>query len=843
MKFCHLFFIALCFPLVSWAQEPYEEEDLRVVLNKLETQHDVQFSYLDELIAGKTVKLDTSRTLNENLSSLELSTRLRFETLNEGYIILRNYRADDRVSLCGIIEDHQGNSLLGVSVGYSTVEGVFSNGEGEFQLDSIPFDSWLTLRYVGYATKRVKVSRLPFNKCTVLRLAESIEELQEVIVSDYLATGIVKNKNTVRLDPHSLKTLSGLSEPDILQSIQQVPGVNSPFETAAGLHVRGGLPDQNLILWNGIKTYNQGHFFGMISAFNPYITDKVDFIKHGTPAMYGDRISSVVDISSKKDVSNDFSGGVGSNMLYADGYIDIPVVSDKISIQLSVRRSFTDVLETPTYSQMSDRVFQNTKIGESTSNDQQVENSFYFNDFSFNSIWQISTNNKLIINGLYNRNELNFESLNEPANQSFNDQLIHANEGINVNWESQPTDKFEFNVSSSFSRYILQYSFVQTEADTTTESSKKNFVEDFSLQLNGTYQVTDKSSIGGGYHGNQTRIQYAYETEAPSYNIVLDADNSTIRTHSGYVEYIYEDDKTFIRPGVRMNYYEELGETFWEPRLYAQRAISESVSLSLSGEYRTQVASQIKESVVSDLSLENKVWALASPDRFPVLTSFQLGAGAGYKKLGWTAEVEGYRKKVNGVTTLIFGYLNGLENQFREGSSSIYGVDSFLKKTWLNYETWISYSYIRTQNLFTGLNDDQPFPGSWSIEHTFRWSNVLSYKNWEISLGWFWHTGKSFTEVQPTENGQSGPVQIFYESINANNLTPYHRMDLSVMREFSSANTALRYRVGLSVLNVYNRKNLLNREFRTTPSLENELIDTRVYSLGITPNLVFRIFW
>ncbi|MEQ9302449.1 MAG: hypothetical protein RJQ14_00935, partial [Marinoscillum sp.] len=110
-----------------------------------------------------------------------------------------------------------------------------------------------------------------------------------------------------------------------------------------------------------------------------------------------------------------------------------------------------------------------------------------------------------------------------------------------------------------------------------------------------------------------------------------------------------------------------------------------------------------------------------------------------------------------------------------------------------------------------------------------------------FSLGWKWHTGKAYTDVA-LENGENGPVTIGFDEINGENLPVYHRLDFSALYEIHPEGK-VRFRVGLSVLNLYNRKNVLNREFRTTPTLDNELIDTRIYSLGITPNLVFRMFW
>ena len=843
MKYGPWYFFMLCMPMFSSAQLVGESRGLKEVLLDIERSTEVRFSYVDQLVEGKEVEYDPTLSVDELIQNLERSTRLRFEKVRDDYIIVRHYRDDDLVSLCGYIANYKSEPLLGISIGYSQTEGVFTDQDGFFKLDSIPFGSWLTLRYVGYATKKLKVSRLDFKQCLRVRMSESVKELEEIVISDYLTAGISKSKNNIRIDPQTLKMLSGLAEPDILQSIQQVPGVNSPFETATGIHVRGGLPDQNLILWNGIKTYSQGHFFGMISAFNPYASDKVNFIKHGTSAKYGDRVSSVIEISSQKEIPKSVTGSVGTNMLYSDGYIHIPVISDRLSIQVSGRRSFTDFIETPTFKQLSDRVFQNTKIEDASTTENQVENKFYFTDFSFNSIWKIDNHNDLNISTLYNENSLDFESQNIIETQSFTDLLINANEGYNITWNRKLSEGLNFSVSGNYSRYILQYDFLRTVSDTTTQSSKKNLVREGGLQLNGTYRINDRSSLNAGYHFNDLNIRYAYETITSSYEIVLDSDNSTIISHSGYVDYLYEGKDIIIRPGVRYNYYDQLDQFFFEPRLFVQFKPVEPISLFASGEYRTQVASQIKESVVSDLSLENKVWALASPDRFPVIKSFQLAFGANYSKEGWFAEAEFYLKQVEGITTLIFGYLNGLENDFREGDSDIHGIDLLVKKVWPSYESWISYSYIRTQNSFSGINDNQKFPGSWSIEHTARWSNIVNVRNWEFSLGLLWHTGKSFTDVT-TQDGLEGPIQIAYENINARNLPIYHRMDFSAMREFKSQkHSNHRYRLGISILNIYNRRNLLNREFRTTPSLENELIDTRVYSLGITPNLVFRFFF
>ncbi len=845
MKTYRLLFIIWCLPWICIGQNnsPTETE-LSDLIPQLSDHYNVRFSFVDETIANK--KLQTPNYQNQAidalLSDLEQRTLLRFELVDEGYVVVRPFNEQDVIRVCGFINDGKGNPLIGVTVSQSQLKGTISDVQGYFELDSVPYGSALNIRYVGFRPIQIQVDESKMFDCFTTQMNEAVKVLREIVVQDYLATGITKRRKDIEIYPQQLRTLTGLIEPDILQSIQQSPGVNSPFETAAGLYVRGGSPDQNLVLWNGIKTYNQGHFFGMISAFNPYIAEEVTFIKNGTSSEYGDRVSSVIDIKSNQSVINDFSGGAGSNLLYGDAFVNLPIVKNELSLQLSGRRSFTDLFETVTYNQMADRVFQNTKIAETTTSAQQSNNQFYFNDFTTNLVWQPNEKNKLAINAIYNKNDLDFSSRNDSNSQSFNDLLFNANEGLNALWSRSFDDRFSFNMDINYAKYLLKYEFVRTAGDTSEISSKKNLVRDIGYRFNSEFKFNDEHKIKGGYHFSNNRIQYAYETSTPSYRLTLDSDNSTVNTHSIFSQYEFDNDVFLVQTGLRVNHYAELDATFFEPRFYVEKRVSDFFKLNTSAEYRTQVASQIKESVVSDLSLENKVWALSSKDRFPVIKSYQLTLGSNFNNGGWLIDLEGYLKQINDVTTLTFGFLNPIDNEFRRGDSDIIGVDLFIKKQFSGYESWLGYSYIRTENQFRGLNNDQPFPGNWNIEHTLKWSHIVSYKDWEFSLGWIWHTGKSFTDVTEISSA-SGPVSIQFSDLNANNLPVYHRLDFSAMYDFTSKNQKLRYRAGLSILNIYDRRNTLNREFRTTPSLENELIDTRVFSLGITPNLVFRVFW
>ncbi len=851
-KFYILFFILLFIIKAAFPQRSavsVKVQPLKEILENAASYYDVRFSYVDSLVSDVQVELPSNTVipLTKFLDLAEKASDLRFETIDERYVILRPFRADDRVDICGQVLDEKGKGLEQASIidalgNYS----VLSDRKGNFRLSDVPYGSVFSIRHLGYRTKNVDSRTLHGSQCPQFQMKEKVSFLRPVVVNAYLSEGITKSNNKITLHPKELTLLPGLIAPDILKSIQLSPGVSNPFETITGIHVRGGSPDQNLILWNGIKTYHQGHFFGMISAFNPYVTDKVDFIKNGTSAAYGERVSSVIDIKSEENVAEDWSGGAGFNMLFANAALTVPVIKNKLSISISGRQSFTDQWQSFTYNRFSDRVFQNTKIND-TDNGQNrdTNNEVFFADWNSNIIYQATPSDKILFNSLYHDNQLDFSSLSNFDTQRYEDLLSTENEGYRLQWQHKKKGKgTHFSLSSYYTRYQLRYEFKNILGSNTDISSKKNRVIDYGLHFDLKQPIATKHILNFGYQMFHNDVNYAFEEITPNYDIVLDRGMGRVTTQALYTEYNYiNTDKTKLQAGLRFNCYTELEEYSWEPRLFFQQRLSPALRVNVSGEYKSQVMSQIKESVVSDLSLERQVWTLASKDKFPIIDSYQLTLGSTLDKNNWLLDIETYYKEINQITTLTFGFLNPVDNNFRLGDSRIMGLDFLVKKHLGNYKTWASYSYINTENRFEGLNDNQPFPGNWNIEHTVKWSHFYDLKKLKFSLGWLWHTGKSFTDVNAVTD-QKGPIRISFQDINGNNLPDYHRLDFSVNYYLNiGKRNRFRYHMGISLLNLYNRKNLLSRELRITPSLANEFIDTRAYGLGFTPNLELRISW
>lgn len=817
------------------------------VISIIEEFYNLKFSYIDTTIENKNISitLNSKLSLKSLIRELQKQTSLSFKITGNNFVTISSFNKNDTITVCGYVLDKKQKPLKDIGIFFKTNRiNITTDKNGYFENKETPYNSVILISAPGFRQKVMNSRSFLKQECNKIYLTSTSNEevLDEVFIHEYLAKGITQNKKVIHIDLNDVEVLPGRTEPDILQTIQLTPGVNNPFETASGLFVRGSTPNQNLVLWNGIKTYHQGHFFGMLSAFNPYVAKEVNFSKSGVSAKYGDRIAGIIDIKSENQIAKRFTGGAGFNMVNADVVAHIPIIQDKASLQVSGRRSYTDILETFTYEQLSDRVFQNTKIAETiTLNDE--ENDFFYADYNANLILQPTKHDKIEINTIYSKNDLDFKR--SDTVESFNDILTTENEGYNINWTNTYSEQFESKVSGYYTKYLLNYKFITQNLGIMTETeSKKNSVEDFGVELGLNYKLSNYQSISGGYQLSNNNIRYAFVTTTPNYELILDEDDRFLNTHAAYAEYKFENPKNFyISVGLRLNHYAELNETLVEPRVFIQKNLTKNWEINASGEYRSQATSQIRESVISDLSLENQVWTLANNDQFPVITSYQYTLGSSFRKNKWYFDIDSYYKQIKGITTLTAGFINPIDNAYHIGESRVFGIDFFLKKRFKNYKTWVSYSYINTRNTFENINNNESFPGNWNIEHTVKWSQFYKINNFQFSLGWIWHTGKAFTNISGID--ESGEIVVLeFDEINSNNLPEYHRLDFSAIYDFTIGhNPNIKYRIGFSVLNLYNQKNLLNREFRTTNSLSNQFISSDIFSLGITPNISFRIFW
>lgn len=659
--------------------------------------------------------------------------------------------------------------------------------------------------------------------------------LEEVVVTNYLTRGIsLKSDGIISIKPKQFGILPGLIEPDILHTIQALPGIISVDERVSNLNVHGGTHDQNLILWEGIKMYQSGHFFGLISAFSPYLTENVIVSKNGTSAMYGDGISSIIDMRNSNNLESQFSGGAGVNLISADAFAKIPL-NQKINLQLSARRSFTDVLTTPTFNKYFNRIFQDTDIENQNNNSVSQNERFYFYDVSGKLLYDISKKDKIRISAItiYNNLDYDEESTINNINESLQSNLIQQNIAGGIEYKREWNDKLNTSAQFNISNYNLDATNVDVLNNVRLEQENK--VLDFGIKLHVNYELEQNLNYFGGYQFNEVGISNLEDVNNPDFRRFT---KDVIKTHSLFneIKFLSNSRRTSIRIGLRTNYISKFSEFFVEPRLNFSQKIFKHFRLELLGELKSQSTSQIIDLQNDFLGVEKRRWIVANNTTVPITQGRQFSAGLHYKKNRLVMSIEGFIKDVDGITTRSQGFQNQYQFLNSVGRYRIQGIDFLINKQFNKFSTWLSYSFSKNNYRFNDLNFGNTFPNTVDVRHALTFAGTYTYNKLKLALGLNWHTGKPFTE--PDNNTPITNSIINYSSPNSRNIDDYLRLDMSATYSFklNKKNDAL---IGVSIWNILDRDNTINKYYtiRSNNSISN--IENR--SLGITPNLSFRV--
>jgi hypothetical protein len=664
-----------------------------------------------------------------------------------------------------------------------------------------------------------------------------LEYLEEVLVTNYLTKGItLDNSGAVIIRPEEFGILPGLIEPDILQTIQALPGVTSIDETVSNLNVRGGTHDQNLILWDGIKMYQSGHFFGLISAFNPYLTKKVEVTKNGTSARYGDGVSSIINMQLDNTLNNEFKAGAGLNLTHADGFARIPV-SDDLELQVSARRSVTDLIETPTYNQYFERIFQDTDV---TNNQTEINNTvttneaFYFYDVGAKVLYDLSEKDKLRFNFLNIYNNLDYleEATINDVDEALRSGITQRNLAAGIEYQRNWNGAF----TTSLQVYASNYNLEATNFDIINDQRliQENEVVDTGIKLSSSYDIRDNFNWSNGYQFFEVGISNLQDVNNPVFRSYI---KEVIRSHSAFSEmgFISNNFNTHIKAGLRGTYFEKFGDFLLEPRLSFNQRFLNNFKFEVLGEFKSQTTAQIIDLQNDFLGIEKRRWILANNEDIPIIKSKQVSSGLHFKNNGLIISAEGYIKKVDGITTRSQGFQNQFQFVNAIGSYEIKGIDFLINKQFANSSTWLSYSYSKNDYNFDTLNNGEPFPNNADLRHAVTFAGTYDFNDLKFALGANWRTGKPFTSV----NQQNEVVDdtINFNKPNQNNLEDYLRIDFSTTYNFDLGRET-KAKVGLSIWNLLDKKNNLNTYYTLSDSSINQIENQ---SLGITPNVTFRV--
>ena len=851
--FATLFF--LCIGLFSKAQQSYDaftETPLIEVIAILEAKNKISFSYDNDNIENQFINIKAGTyTLQKILEKVFYQSNLAFEFIDNKYILLtKKFRQNKLEYVCGYVKD----GYSGLPIGYASIynkektKGVESNEKGYFKIKISESDDFVYISFLGYNTLEINLEEVTNDPCQDYTISLESISFAPIILKEYLADGInqTANANTVVIEPEEMSVLPGSVEKDVLSAISFLPGITSPDESLNGIHVRGGTPDQNLILWDGIPMYHTSHFFGTISAFNPNIIDHVNVHRSGIGSEYGGRVSSVIDIHSKEEITKNLKARAGFNLTHMHLDLNIPLWKNS-SLMFSTRRSITDIWNTPTFLSYAEKVFQGTKVEQSNFNDPdlQFSDEFKFNDANLKWLMNYGKNKFRFIS-LGTLNSLNYKSNIENWNVYSVELLDLRNAGVNLVWERQWNNRYKSKLEITNAEYKFDYNLAiksqNNNPDPPFSLVSKNSISDGGLNWSNEWLVDENQNVIFGYQftENKTRLDISSINRQDTTIHNLDFVN---RLHSLFGEYSLTLPGTLqIDVGLRYLYQDKLKNNYFEPRIALATTVTDNLKLKVSTGKHFQFVSQLVAFDTNLLGLNNQFWVTAHNAEneddvtIPVIESNQWMGGFIYQKGNWTLDVEGYVKELAGITTLSSSFFELNDDQFSSGNSRTRGIDFLLKKRINKYRSWISYSISKTKYEFPKISLE-PIIASHDQTHIFKWVHLYKKKSWEFSFGIEYRSGLPATVAREIIEDR-----IRYEQPNSIRLKPYFRLDGSVIYNFGSPEKLSGF-VGFSLQNMGDRNNILGRNYLIDKSNGNlpTLLEINEKGLKFTPNISVNI--
>jgi hypothetical protein len=711
--------------------------------------------------------------------------------------------AQSKYTVSGTVKQKSsGETLIGASV--VVVEkpgvGVIANTYGFYSL-SLPQGSYtLLVSYVGYKQELIPVE---LNSNVMINIDLSDEVLLEEVVISSKRNDENLTTATMGTEVLDIQTAAKIpvvfGEKDLVKTIQLLPGVKSNGEGSNGFSVRGGATDQNLILLDEAPVYNASHMLGIFSTFNSDAIKDATIIKGNSPAQYGGRLSSVLDVKMREGNNNKYrvSGGIGliSSRLTVEG----PIQKEKSSFIISGRRTYADL-----FARLSSD-FKGIQL--------------YFYDLNAKGNLQINSKNKLFFSGYFGKDVL--------AVSNFLGSKWGNSTGT-LRWNSLLSSKLFSNTSFIYSDYDFNVSFKSDGNEVNYNSNIRdlNLKQDFSLYPN------SKNTLHFGFNVIHHTIT---PTKAEGTDIVSDKKGRKALENAVYVSNSYEaSDRINLDYGVRFSFYNilggdtyhvyrdsqsietiklgdgEVGKTYynWEPRLSMNFIVNRTASLKMGYARNTQNLHLMSNSTGGSPTDQ---WIGNSYNIKPeVADQVSLGFSKNFKDNAYELNAETYYKSMKNQIDFKDGTdinnVPDIESELLFGKGRAYGLEILWKKKEGKLTGWIGYTLSKTERKINGINDGQWYNAKQDRTHDVSIVAVYELKpQWTLSGTFIYTTGNAVTF--PTgKYVLNGMTMYQYGSRNADRMPATHRLDLSVTYE-RPARRKYQSSWSFGLYNVYGRQN------------------------------------
>jgi hypothetical protein len=719
-------------------------------------------------------------------------------------------------------ENATGEALIGAAVSIrEPLKGTVTNTYGFYSLTADSGEYDLKVSYVGLQEYTQHIS---LNKDIHLDIKMMPKQNEAVVITDSKADDNVKDgqMSTNRLEMKQVKQIPAfLGEVDVLKTIQLLPGVKGGAEGNSGFYVRGGGPDQNLILLDEATVYNAGHLFGFFSVFNGDAVKDINLTKGGMPAQYGGRLSSVLDISMKEGNNQRYQvdGGIGviSSRLTVQG----PIKKDTSSFIVSARRTYIDVIMNPFIK--DDSPFKGS--------------GYYFYDLNTKLNWRINEKNTVFLSGYFGRDVFTYKD----TKSDFTVSIPWGNATTSLRWNHILGPKMFVNTTAVFSDYKFSFGAEQDGFEFKLFSG----IRDYNGKVDFSYLPNNKHYIRFG-------VNYTWHTFTPN-NVSAKSGETVFDLGGLKKEYAHEaavyindewdiTNRLRISAGLRYSYFMMVGpfdryvqditgrvvDTIsygknkkvkdyggLEPRISVRFVIDDQSSVKAAF---TQNYQYVHLATISPISLPTDIWVPCSDVVKPQL-GWQYAAGyfRNFLNNKYETSVELYYKKMLNQVEFAPGALpednvnNNTDNNFVFGTGQSYGAEFFVKKRTGKLNGWIGYTLSWTTRTFPDIDHGKTFYARYDRRHDL--SVVVVYdlnEHWTFGTVFVYGTGNAIT-LPVARYIIEGQIVSDYGDRNSYRMAPYHRLDISAT--YTCKPKKLFHRLpyhsnwNFSVYNVYNRHN------------------------------------
>lgn len=798
---------------------------LEEFIKYLENSTGFSFIYGEEVKINRRITLEVKqKTIREILDQAFKNEPIGYQIAGRHILLQKKKQkpVSRKFTISGYVTDGtSAETLIGANILESRQQqGTTTNPYGFYSITLPAGETELSFSYLGYTTRQYK---LELSKDTLINvLMQDNNQLEEVvIISDKAEAGITATQMGAQEIPIAQikNTPSILGEADVMKTIQLMPGVQAGVEGSAGLYVRGGGPDQNLILLDGVPVYNVDHLFGFFSVFTPEAVKKVTLFKSSFPARFGGRLSSVVDVRSNDGDMKKYHGTLSVGLLSSKIQLEGPIIRDKTSFNISARRSYIDLIAKP-FMPKDDKI------------------SYYFYDINAKINHKFSDRSRLFLN-FYNGKDSYYFKTTDSSSSMYKDKmsLNWGNTIATARWNYIFNQKLFSNTTVAYNKYRMDAnSTVYTKTNLIESISESNYhsnyhsgICDWSYLIDFDYNPTPAHHIkfGAGYLHHDFRPEVATSKIQEKEDGITKQDtlynsisNSTIQAHevSAYIEDNFDiGSRLRMNVGLHLSMFRVQRRNYFsvQPRVSARYQLTRHTALKAS---YTKMSQYIHLLSSTPISMPTDLWVPVTSKIKP-MQAHQYSLGSYYTGLtGWEFSVEGYYKQMRNVLEYkegvsFLGSSSGWENKVEMGKGRSMGIEFMAQKTTGKTTGWIAYTLAKSDRKFAvgGINNGERFPYKYDRRHNL--SLVVNHKfsnRIDIGASWIFSTGGTATIAEEVtaiiRPGEDAIQQKDYiEKRNNYRLPASHRLNIGV-----NFNKKTKHGVRTWNISLYNAYNAMN---------------------------------